>query len=252
MRADKFFAQKFGSRSRAQNALKAGRVLRDGTPLSPSDEVAEGENFTISDEFFASEGAKKLLAGLDGFGERVEGAVCADLGASTGGFTDVLLRRGAKRVFCVDVGESQLEAKLRADPRVAVMDRTNARYLTEESFPLAVDVVTADLSFISLRLVLPAIAAVLHSGGRAFVLFKPQFECGGEGLSKRGILPPARHENLLRAFYVDCNTQGLAPCGILPAPILPKKNVEYIVLLRKGGVPMAEGEFAAAPGKLRR
>ncbi len=252
MRADKFFTQTFGSRSRAQNALKAGRILRDGKPLSPSDEVADGENFVISDEFFVSEGAKKLLAGLEGFGESVEGAVCADLGASTGGFTDVLLRRGAKKVFCIDVGESQLDAKLCADERVTVFDRTNARYLTAESFPCPVDVVTADLSFISLRLILPAVAAILQDGGRAFVLFKPQFECGGEGLTKRGILPPVFHYKLLHAFYAECNKNGLAPCGILPAPVLAKKNVEYIVFLRKGGHAMAAGEFASAPAKLPR
>ncbi len=244
MRADKFFAARFGSRTKAQEALKAGRISRGGRALSPDDEVSEGDCFTVSEGMdFVSNGGKKLERGLSFFGESVSGRTVADLGASTGGFTDCLLRRGARKVYCVDVGESQLDARLAADPSVVVMDRTNARYLSREDFPEPIDDVVSDLSFISLRLVLPAVREILSDGGRAFVLFKPQFECGGKGLGKSGILPLSRHRPLLESFYDFCVALSLAPRGVVPAPVLPKKNVEYIVFLERGGNPVRKDVF---------
>ncbi len=243
MRADKFFAEKFGSRTKAQYALLEGKVLRDGVPLSPDDEVKEGEDFTFLDgERFVSRGGDKLERGLSSFFESVEGCTVCDLGSSTGGFCDCLLQRGAAKVYCVDVGQSQLAPSLCADPRVVVMDGTNARYLTAASFGNRVDVVTADLSFISLKLVLPAISEILGEGGRAFLLFKPQFECGGR-IGKSGILPVSRHAELLKDFFAECERYSLAPQNIVPAPIRPKKNVEYMVFLQKGGRSVGAAEL---------
>ncbi len=236
MRADKYFAEKFGSRTRAKAALEAGRISQNGKILSPSDEVSEGGFFLIAEaDDFVSNGGQKLERGLSHFSESVEGKVVCDLGASTGGFCDCLLRRGASKVYCVDVGEGLLDPRLAADPRVVKMDKTNARYLQPSDFPEPIDIVTSDLSFISLKLVLPAIYGLLQMGGRAFVLFKPQFECGGKGLPKSGILDKKYHKNLLSDFYSFCVALGLAPRGIVNAPVKRGKNIEYIVFLEKGG-----------------
>ena len=245
MRADKFFAPKFGSRTKAADALKGGLVLRGDKPVSPDDEIKEGDLFTFlpREEEYVSNGGYKLARGLDAFSLSVSGKTFADLGASTGGFTDCLLQRGAKRVFCVDVGESQLAASLRADPRVTVMDNTNARYLKGEDFPCPLDGVVCDLSFISLRLILPAAAALLPDGGDALVLFKPQFESGGKGLSKNGVCPPKQHRRLLGDFYDFCLTLPLAPLALTNAPIRPKKNVEYVVWLKRGGAAIGKEKF---------
>lgn len=244
MRADKYFSGKFGSRTKAKEALDAGRVLLLGKPVCPSDEIRGGETFVFLDgDDFVSNGGRKLERGLDAFHADVAGKVFADLGASTGGFTDCLLRRGAKTVYCVDVGESLLDGRIAADPRVVVMDRTNARYLTRESFKELPDGVVSDLSFISLRLVLPAVRDILREGGEAFVLFKPQFECGGRGLGKSGILPVRCHRALLADFYDFCTALGLAPLGVVNAPVYPKKNVEYIVWLKRGEVPPSKEHF---------
>lgn len=252
MRADKFFAGKYGSRTKAQEILKAGLILRAGKPLLPKDEVTEGDVFLFLDEGnrFVSAGGKKLEKGLSFFSESVSGEVAVDLGASTGGFTQCLLRRGAKRVFCVDVGESQLDKSLLSDERVVVMDRTNARYLTAERFSESVSVVTGDLSFISLRLIVPAICSFLQDGGRAFLLFKPQFECEGKGLGDNGILPVKLHKRLLSDFYDFCLESGLIPQNIVNAPIVEKKNVEYVIFLRKGGKPLGKDLFLKRAGEI--
>ena len=244
MRADSFFAAKYGSRTRAKDALAKGSILRAGRALAPADEVREGDVFTFLDEEdYVSRGAYKLARGLQAFGADAAGCVFADLGASTGGFCDVLLRAGAARVYAVDVGSSQLDARLRADGRVVVMDGVNARYLTPADFPERLDGVVCDLSFISLRLVLPAVRGLLAEGGRAFVLFKPQFECGGKGLKKGGILPVKLHADLLKTFYDDCMALTLAPRDIVNAPLHPHKNVEYLVYLSCGDTPIAREEF---------
>lgn len=252
MRADSFFAEKYGSRTRAKEALLKGLVLRAGKPLSPSDDVKEGDEvqFLEAAETYVSRGGFKLARGLDTFGESVEDCVFADLGASTGGFCDVLLRRGIKRVYAVDVGESQLDMRIADDRRVTVMDGVNARYLKKEDFPEQLDGVVSDLSFISLKLVLPAVAQLLSEGGRAFVLFKPQFECGGAGLGKSGILPVKYHKPLLADFYAFCCGLGLAPQGVVNAPLHERKNIEYVVFLKKGAHPASINEFLACAARL--
>ncbi len=251
MRADKYFSARFGSRTKAKEALEAGRVLRGDKVLSPSDEVGDGELFTVlEDDDFVSNGGRKLERALSVFGESVEGKRIADLGASTGGFTDCLLRRGASRVYCVDVGESLLAPAVASDPRVYILDKTNARTLTPAHFPYGLDDVVSDLSFISLRLVLPAVEKILPPEGRAFVLFKPQFECGKNVLGKSGILPQNRHAALISGFYDFCTGLGLAPCGIVNAPLFPKKNIEYMILLRKGGVPLPKEDLLMRAKKI--
>ena len=245
MRADSFFAEKYGSRTRAKEILKKGLILRGEKALSPADDVSDADQFTfLSDEALrVSRGGYKLERGLLAFSQSVEGGVFADLGASTGGFCEVLLSRGAQRVYAVDVGKDQLAPSVASDPRVIVMDETNARYLRCEDFDLSLDGIVSDLSFISLSYVLPVISELLDDAGRAFVLFKPQFECGGVGLKKGGILPGTMHGALLSQFYDQCLAVQLAPQGIVNAPIHAHKNVEYIVFLKKGGVPIAREQF---------
>ena len=235
MRADKFFSQKYGSRTKAQAVLKEGLILRDGVALLPKDEVRENDDFTFLDVGlrFVSAGGKKLERGLLRFSQSVDGETVADLGASTGGFTQCLLEHGAKKVYCVDVGTSLLDERLRTDRRVVVMDKTNARYLKKDSFPEPVSVITGDLSFISLRLVLPSVYDVLPQNGRAFLLFKPQFECERIGLNGNGILPFKYHAKLLASFYDYCLAVGLPVQNITNAPIVEKKNIEYVLFLKK-------------------
>lgn len=251
MRADKFFAESFSSRTKAAEALKKGLILRNGRPLAPNDDVCGTDTFEFlaPTQEFVSNGGYKLARGLDVFQESVRDGVFADLGASTGGFCDCLLQRGAKHVFCVDVGENQLDPRIKSDGRVTVMDGTNARYLKGEDFPEGTEVVS-DLSFISLRLVLPAIGRILRSGGRAFVLFKPQFECEGKGLGKSGILPRGRHAALLADFYDFACGLSLAPQKLVNAPVREKKNLEYVLLLRKDGTPTEKKELLACAERL--
>ena len=123
------------------------------------------------------------------------------------------------------------------------MDGTNARYLKRTDFPEPIDVVVGDLSFISLKLVVPAVCDILEEGGKAFLLFKPQFECGGVGLGKSGIVPTRYHLNLLKNFYAFCIESGMSPLGVVNAPIREKKNIEYVVFLQKSGIPVTEWEF---------
>lgn len=252
MRADKYFAERFGSRTKARDALKKSLVLRNGKPLSPDDEVSDGEAFFFLQpkEEYVSNGGYKLARGLDVFAQSAEGKVFADLGASTGGFTDCLLKRGARHVFCVDVGKSQLDEKLASDERVTVMDDTNARFLRPTDFSLPLDGVVSDLSFISLRLILPAVSALLPESGSAFLLFKPQFECGKGGIGKSGICPRRLHLELLRSFYRFSRELGFAPQDVVNAPLREKKNIEYVLFLKKGGDMITEYEFLSRADSL--
>lgn len=245
MRADKFFAQKYGSRTKAAEALKKGLVLCGGKALSPCDEVPCGVGFTFCEEKerFVSNGGYKLARAFEAFHESAEGGVFADLGASTGGFTDCLLQSGARHVFCVDVGENQLDPRIVSDARVSVMDKTNARYLTAADFPCPIDGIAGDLSFISLRLLLPAVDSVLPEYGKAFLLFKPQFECGKGALKKNGICPRRLHASLLGEFYLFARSLGLSPQDIVNAPVREKKNLEYIVYLKKSTPPISKEDF---------
>ena len=235
----------FPSREKAKAVIMAGQVYvnnqkadKPGADL-PEDAAIEVRGETLA---YVSRGGLKLEKAMQVFPIGLNGKCCMDIGASTGGFTDCLLQYGAKRVYCVDVGENQLAAKIVNDERVIVMDHTNARYLSKEDFPESVNIVS-DLSFISLKLVLPAVCQILSDDGHAVVLFKPQFECGGTGLGKSGILPVRFHGELLGDFYDFCTALELAPQNLVPAPIREKKNIEYVVHLIKGGQPILKWKF---------
>lgn len=239
MRLDKFLAEHgFSSRTKAARALAKGLVSVNGKIGKASDDVSETDDIRIREEEirFVSEGGFKLHRALSYFGDSAEGMIFADIGASTGGFTNCLLQAGAKRVYAVDVGKSQLDSRIAADGRVTVMDGVNARYLERGAFPEQLDGVAADVSFISLVHILPSAAKLLEEGGVAYLLIKPQFECGGVGLDKHGVV---KDESVrLAAVQKIClcaQNEGFALHGIVNAPLRKGKNVEYILKLRKGG-----------------
>ncbi len=180
---------------------------------------------------YVSRGGLKLEAALDGFGVDVAGRVALDVGASTGGFTDCLLQRGARRVIAVDVGYGQLHPKLREDPRVVVMERCNARYLEPEDLAETPDLATIDVSFISLRIILPAVTRLLQDPKEVIALVKPQFEVGRTQVGKGGVVKdPALHEEVLLRISALGRSLGLQVSPALPSPILgPKGNREYFL-----------------------
>jgi 23S rRNA (cytidine1920-2'-O)/16S rRNA (cytidine1409-2'-O)-methyltransferase len=224
------------SRARAQQAIEAGRVLVSGSPADRAGRlVAAGEPIHLegSAARFVSRGGEKLDAALERFGVAVAGRRCLDVGASTGGFTDCLLQRGAAHVVAVDVGHGQLAWSLRSDARVTVRERLNARFLTLEDIGGPVDLVVGDLSFISLRLVAPALAAVAMSPEKntaeAVLLIKPQFEAGREHVQRGGIVSdPAVHLQVLERVAADLAPSGLVMVGVMPSPLRGASgNVEF-------------------------
>ena len=234
MRADKYFAEKFGSRTKSAEAIEKGLVLVNGRKIKPKDEVKETDEilFVEAEEYYVSNGGYKLSRGIKTFDFCCKDKIFADIGASTGGFTQCLLQNGAKKVYAIDVGESLLHESIIADERVCVMDNTNARYLTAEDFSLPLDGVVTDVSFISLRLILPSIAVILKENGSAFVLIKPQFECEKKNIGKSGIVHPSAHAEIVEKVLTYCKESGLYPFGIVNAPIRKGKNIEYILYLK--------------------
>ncbi len=231
MRADKYFAEKFGSRTKAAEAIEKGFVLINGKTIQPKTEVKEGDEITFvaAKENFVSNGGYKLSRALTTFSFDVKGLVFADIGASTGGFTDCLLQCGAAKVYAIDVGESLLHPSLQGDARIFPMENVNARYLTREDFSEALDGVVADVSFISLRLIFPVIKQILKTDGNAFVLIKPQFECEKKHIGKSGIVSLSAHKDIVKKVLGYLAESGLYPQGIINAPIRKGKNVEYIL-----------------------
>jgi 23S rRNA (cytidine1920-2'-O)/16S rRNA (cytidine1409-2'-O)-methyltransferase len=228
------------SRSRAQALLLGGRVrvgAGDGARLDrkPGDLVEPSTALEVAvPEPYVSRGGHKLAPALDAFGVDAQGRVCLDLGASTGGFTDVLLQRGALRVYAVDVGRGQLAESLRRDSRVISMERLNGRTLTAETLPEAVTLAVVDVSFISLRLVLGPMASTFRGGnGDIVALVKPQFEAG-RGETHDGVVrDPAIHERVVREVSEAAEDLGLEPAGVIPSPILgPEGNREFLLHLR--------------------
>jgi 23S rRNA (cytidine1920-2'-O)/16S rRNA (cytidine1409-2'-O)-methyltransferase len=228
------------SRSRAQALLLGGRVrvgAGDGARLDrkPGDLVEPSTALEVAvPEPYVSRGGHKLAAALDAFGVDAQGRVCLDLGASTGGFTDVLLQRGALRVYAVDVGRGQIAESLRRDSRVISMERLNGRTLTAETLPEAVTLAVVDVSFISLRLVLGPMASTFRGGnGDIVALVKPQFEAG-RGETHDGVVrDPAIHERVVREVSEAAEDLGLEPAGVIPSPILgPEGNREFLLHLR--------------------
>ncbi len=238
------------SREKAQSLIVAGLVSVDGRPAQKSAElVGPDAALTVQTaDGFVSRGGDKLEHALATFGIVVDGLICLDAGASTGGFTDVLLRRGARRVYAVDVGHGQLDWRLRGDPRVVVMERTNVRTL--DVLPELVDVAVADVSFISLRLVLPSIGRLARPGAPIVTLVKPQFEAGKDQVPRGGVVrDPAVHRRVLLDLWAWALAHGLTPRGLTPSPIRgPAGNVEFLLWLRNEPSDSAElpGSAAAA------
>jgi 23S rRNA (cytidine1920-2'-O)/16S rRNA (cytidine1409-2'-O)-methyltransferase len=228
------------SREQARRLIMAGEVLVDGQViLRPSALVAAEARIELrARPRFVSRGGEKLEAALAGFGLDVAGRVCADVGASTGGFTDALLQRGAARVYAIDVGHGILDYRLRTDPRVVVMERTNARYVA--SLPEPVHIVTIDAAFISLKLLLPVAAGWLAPGGEVVALIKPQFEAGRGQVGKGGIVKdPAVHRQVLTDLLGWAAAAGLGPAGLMRSPLKGAEgNVEFLAWMRPGGASL--------------
>jgi 23S rRNA (cytidine1920-2'-O)/16S rRNA (cytidine1409-2'-O)-methyltransferase len=233
------------SRAKAQALLLAGevelagagtRILKPGQLVAPDVELR-----VVQRPRWASRAADKLIAALDTFAIDPSGHACLDAGASTGGFTDVLLDRGARIVYAIDVGRGQLADRLRRDPRVVSMERTNLRTL--EALPEPVELATLDLSFISLRLVLSAVRRLLTDDGDVMALVKPQFEAGRAAVPRGGVVrDPATHREVLLRFGADATKAGFAARGLIRSPIAGHEgNVEFLVHLIVGhGEPQTD------------
>lgn len=237
MRIDKQLAEKFGSRTKAAAAADEGLILVNGKPVKNSYEVKDGDQITFlqREESFVSNGGYKLAKALDEFDLDIKDKIFADVGASNGGFTDCLFKRGAKKVYCIDVGENQLDPAL-LEKNIVIYDNFNARNLSRDMFRERLDGVVADVSFISLTYILLPVAGVLDDGAIVLALIKPQFECEGGRVGKRGIVRGADvHRRVIRKIYDFALGCGLAPVALANAPIKEGKNKEYIVCLVKGG-----------------
>lgn len=228
----------FESREKAKAAIMAGRILVDnnkvdkaGTQVQPTVQIT----VTGKELPYVSRGGYKLEKAVQVFDLPLKNAVMADIGASTGGFTDCALQNGAAKVYAVDVGYGQLAWSLRTDERVVVLEKTNARYLTEREIPEPLDIITIDASFISLTLLLPALFPLLKSGGQLLALIKPQFEAGREKVGKKGVVrDSAVHEEVIHKV-IDCaRGLGFAVLGLDFSPIKgPEGNIEYLLWLGK-------------------
>ncbi len=240
IRLDRALAEKHlaVSRERAKSLIMAGKVFvnghrvdKPGTPVSPDDEVdVRGEDMP-----YVSRGGLKLEAALAAFHVDAVGRVCMDVGASTGGFTDCLLQNGARHVYAIDVGYGQLAWKLRTDPRVTVIERTNVRHMPEDAIPETVHLATVDVSFISLKIVIPAILKFLDETAAIIALVKPQFEVGRENVGKGGVVKdPVLHEEVLTTLTGFFQNIGLECGPAIPSPILgPKGNREFLIRLSR-------------------
>lgn len=226
------------SRARAQALILAGEVVADDRRVDkPGTQVSREAEIRLKGESlpYVSRGGLKLKAAIDRFQLPVRGQVVADIGASTGGFTDCLLQEGAARVHAIDVGYGQLHARLRADPRVISHERVNARYLTDADLPEPVGVMVIDVSFISLRQVLPAVLPRLLPGGLLVALVKPQFEVGRGQVGKGGVVrDEAARAGAIQAVREVVTGQGLEVLGLMDSPIAgPAGNVEALLVARR-------------------
>jgi 23S rRNA (cytidine1920-2'-O)/16S rRNA (cytidine1409-2'-O)-methyltransferase len=226
------------SRAEAQRLIMAGRILlgAEAPVRKPGQMVdADCELRVSAGDDYASRGAYKLLAALDAFRPELADCVGLDVGASTGGFTDLLLRHGARRVYAVDVGYGQLHYRLRQDPRVVCLEKVNARELPATLIPEPIDVLTADVSFISLTKILPACKPLLRPGGWVFVLVKPQFEAERSEVSRGGVVraEAVRQRCVEKIATFGVTELGWQRVGVVPSPITgPKGNQEYMVAFR--------------------
>lgn len=245
MRIDKYLADKFGSRSKSATAISKGLVSVNGKTVNCSYEVKDTDkiNITESEETYVSAGGFKLSKALKEFDFNVSDKIIADIGASTGGFTDCLLQNGAKKVYCIDVGESQLDCNLK-NKNVVIIDNYNARNLSKDLFKENLDGAVIDVSFISLTYILNSVSEVLNDGAFVIALIKPQFECESKKVGKNGIV---KDKDLRRKaiqkiynFSLSCN---LNPLKLTTAPIVKNKNIEYLILLNKNTEKCVEIEY---------
>lgn len=245
------------SRDEAQRLLLAGKVFADGQRVAKPGSLLASETslqVTAPPCPFVSRGGLKLAHALRCFGVEPAGRICLDVGASTGGFTDCLLGAGAARVIAVDVGYGQLHARLRGDPRVDVLERTNVRRLTAAGLPASPDLAVVDVSFISLRLVLPIVVGLLRRPWDAVALIKPQFEVGRGRVGKRGVVrDPALHREVLETVATHAASLGCGVWNLTASPILgPEGNREFLIHLRSepgsAAVPPLVAQALGTPG----
>ena len=227
------------TRTKAQAIIMSGLVYVDGQKADkPGASFEESVSIEVRGAVcpYVSRGGLKLEKALRDFGVKPEGYVCSDSGASTGGFTDCLLQQGAKRVFAIDVGYGQLDWKIRSDSRVVVMERTNIRYVTPEQLGEPLDLSVVDVSFISLKIVLPAIKNLLKSDGQVVCLIKPQFEAGKDKVGKKGVVREAQtHREVLEQFVTLAGELDFRILGLTFSPVKgPEGNIEFLAHLRLG------------------
>ena len=238
------------SRAKAQAIIMAGQVYVDGQKADkPGISYEETVEIEVRGETcpYVSRGGLKLQKALRDFGVDPKGYVCSDSGASTGGFTDCLLQQGAKKVFAIDVGYGQLDWKIRSDPRVVVMERTNIRYVTPEQLGEPLDLSVVDVSFISLKIVLPAIKALLKPTGQVLCLIKPQFEAGRDKVGKKGVVrDPETHKEVLDMFVQLASDLQMRILGLTFSPVKgPEGNIEFLGHLTMEDVPGIMPDTAA-------
>ena len=248
------------NRTKAQAVIMSGLVYVNG---QKADKPGVSYEETVAIEVrtggcpYVSRGGLKLEKALRDFGVKPEGYVCSDSGASTGGFTDCLLQQGAKKVFAIDVGYGQLDWKIRSDPRVVVMERTNVRYVTPEQLGEPLDLSVVDVSFISLKIVLPVIKTFLKPEGQVLCLIKPQFEAGKEKVGKKGVVrDPKTHVEVLDDFVALADSLGFTILGLTFSPVKgPEGNIEFLGHLtlqeREGICPDTQKIVEEAHGSLK-
>jgi 23S rRNA (cytidine1920-2'-O)/16S rRNA (cytidine1409-2'-O)-methyltransferase len=225
------------SRERARALILAGKILVDNHPSDkPGTMVSNGQEILVKgqDVSYVSRGGTKLAGALQAFDTHVKGLVCLDVGASTGGFTDCLLQHGASRVFAVDVGYGQLAWRLRQDPRVTVIERTNIRHMPAETLPCPVDFATIDVSFISLKIVVPAVLKFLKKNAAVLALIKPQFEVGKGMVGKGGVVKDsAQRARIVQDLSLFFSDLGFTDKKVLPSHLPgPKGNIEFFISMR--------------------
>lgn len=236
------------SRQKAQAIIMSGQVYvndqkqtKAGAPVTAEDKI-EVRGKTLA---YVSRGGLKLEKAMKCWPIDLKDAVSADIGASTGGFTDCMLQNGAQKVYAVDVGYNQLDWRLRSDPRVVCMERTNARYLTPEQIPDALDFASVDVSFISLNLILPALRTLMKPDGHVVCLVKPQFEAGKDKVGKKGVVrDPTVHLEVLEHFMEHAVNAGFSVLDVSFSPIKgPEGNIEYLGYLKAGQAEVWQGDL---------
>ncbi len=243
------------SREKAKALIMSGIVyvndqkeIKSGREVKP-DDIVEVRGATLK---YVSRGGLKLEKAMQSFPIDLNGKICMDIGASTGGFTDCMLQNGACKVYAIDVGYGQLAWKLRSDERVVNLERTNFRYVTREQIPEEIDFASVDVSFISLKLILPVMYNLLAEKGQAVCLIKPQFEAGRENVGKKGVVrDPAVHENVIRTVVDFAAAQKFCVLGLEHSPVKgPEGNIEYLMYLEKGDIVENPEEIISTINKL--